>query len=305
MFHIIYYYHFNAADGVAPQRSTHSRGGGFVFSAALKTLQARMVIVPARFEDRNNIDALNALDEEIPTCTHPRPSALSRACRVGSSALTCVEIVPGPLGVALNLKKYPNLKHVVNTGEQFYRGESPPPPNHPHTPLVGLATLDASAHSPARRVVGRVACHVALHCVSAAGHTMWRDLMVYNPTPSNLPAAGSVSPSEAVLGYLSGGQVPQLITTPPPGGGCGRTHRLTRCVCCVCCACCACVVSSGHQTAMFSHSAVVNSGALFGSVVGLTSSDRICVASPLHTGHGLQASNAPHHRVSCVVCVVS
>jgi hypothetical protein len=131
MFHIIYYYHFNAADGVAPQRSTHSRGGGFVFSAALKTLQARMVIVPARFEDRNNIDALNALDEEIPTCTHPRPSALSRACRVGSSALTCVEIVPGPLGVALNLKKYPNLKHVVNTGEQFYRGESPPPPKPP------------------------------------------------------------------------------------------------------------------------------------------------------------------------------
>jgi hypothetical protein len=61
-----------------------------VFSAALKSLQARMVIVPARFEDRNNIDVLNALDEEIPTCTQPRPSALSHrvvSCRVRSRAL--------------------------------------------------------------------------------------------------------------------------------------------------------------------------------------------------------------------------
>lgn len=159
--------------------------------AALKSLQARMVIVPARFEDRNNIDVLNALDEEIPTW---------------------------PMDIALNLKKYPNLKHVVNTGEQFYRG-----------------------------------------------HHMWRDLMIYNPTPSNLPAAGSVSPSEAVLGYLSGG-----------------------------------------QTAMFSHSAVVNGGALFGGVVGLTSSDRICVASPLHTGHGLQAIVAAiaHGAVAVVPSLV-
>jgi hypothetical protein len=59
-----------------------------VFSAALKSLQARMVIVPARFEDRNNIDVLNALDEEIPTCTQPRPSASCRwSCRVRSRAL--------------------------------------------------------------------------------------------------------------------------------------------------------------------------------------------------------------------------
>jgi fatty-acyl-CoA synthase len=163
-----------AAGRIVVSASPETTASPAEVDAALNSLEARMVIFPPKYENRNNIDVFNALDEEIATW---------------------------PMQVALNLKKHPYIKQVVNTGDQYYQG-----------------------------------------------HTMWRDLMLYDPTPSNLPAPGSVSSNETVLGYINGG-----------------------------------------QTALFSHGAVVNGSTLFGSVVGLTSSDRMCVASPLYTGHGLQA----------------
>jgi hypothetical protein len=86
------------------------------------------------------------------------------------------------------------------------------------------------------------------------GNTMWRDLLLFDPTPSLLPPPASISPEEAVVGYMVDG-----------------------------------------KTALYSHSALVNGAALFGSAVGLTTADRICLASPLHTSQGLQAGKCSLH----------
>jgi len=134
-----------------------------------------MIIVPPKYNRRNNIQMLDSLDEEFAIW---------------------------PEGIPLQLKRYPVLKNVVNTGEQYYP------------------------------------CH-----------RMWRDYLLFNPTPSVLPPLGSVSTNEVAVGYL----------TPD------------------------------NTTTMFTHSALVNGGTLFGSAIGLGSSDRVCIVSPLHTSEGLQA----------------
>jgi len=154
--------------------------------AALKSLQARIVVFDPKYEGRNNFQVFNAVDDELSTW---------------------------PLGIPLNLRKHRFLKELINTGME-----------------------EIEAHTP------------------------WGHALLFDPTPRIAPAPPSISPDETAVGYWAAG-----------------------------------------KTVLFSHRAVVNSGGLFGHAIGLSTTDRICLAAPAYTPQGLQTVLASVAHAAVVV----